>query len=199
MLLNIHCLIRWHWNSETLCSLVFLCLIIPWAGDVLCMRARPYCMQYMEEEDEEFTRYRLCMYYRISSAQLNRELVCKETSKMWSLLGCEQFLTQYFLAGKAKNGGASRNERHKERGFLDILEPGCNKDWTRDSSLSLASQWYIEHGNHLHLIIITQWWQTFELASLSISWSSLQLRLIGLGSDHRFADGSSNSPTETEN
>ena len=118
MLLNIHCLRRWHWNSETLCSLVFLCLIIPWAGDVLCMRARPYCMQYMEEEDEEFTRYRLCMYYRISSAQLNRELVCKETSKMWSLLGCEQFLTQYFLARKAKNGGASRNERHKERASL---------------------------------------------------------------------------------
>ena len=120
-------------------------------------------------------------------------------AEMRSLLECEQFLTQYFLARKAKNGGASRNERHKERAFLDILEPGCNKDRTRDSSLSLASQWYIEHGNHLHLIIITSWWQTFELAFLSISWSSLQLRLIGLRSDHRFADGSSNSPTETEN
>ena len=62
MLLNIHCLRRWHWNSETLCSLVFLCLIIPWAGDVLCMRARPYCMQYMEDEDEEFARYRLYVH-----------------------------------------------------------------------------------------------------------------------------------------
>ena len=66
-----------------------------------------------------------------------------------------------------------------------------------------ASPWHhndiLNNGNHLHLIIITQWWQTFELASLSISWSSLQLRLIGLGSDHRFADGLSNSPTETEN
>ena len=78
-------------------------------------------------------------------------LSAKRLAEMRSLLGCEQFLTQYFLAGNAKNGGASRNERHKERAFLDILETGCNKDRTRDSSLSLASQWYIEHGNHLHL------------------------------------------------